>query len=779
MAQVVYSNTIEGANLDGGLFEGKKFWFSRRVPMRNHYIEQVKSNGGLEVPLEKQADILIVDHMRKDVAPGTHSWTYINQSVKKGALEDLQDHVAGPPAGTLRNAGSTTRPASGIRKSYTTEDDRVLYEWVTTCRDKGDKILGNEIYKQLEAINPRHPWQSWRDRWVKQLSHRPPPASRSESLPPSPTSEEQPNGHLGSTRATPLRNSHQARSPSYPRVELVVKRLNFTEEDVKLLLDMAGDVEKIQPDRCEEAWGAFADKYPDHSAQEWETFFQERVLPIHQAKSKKMKAKAAARNAVSSGRSPVPSPKAKRSANAVPPLASSPLKGRIGIGRDSASTQVVNSPTFTPDSPTSPTHVRQRSGGLDRAPLTPSQPRYKGNRTPTEAVTSSHLHRTLFVSNEEDQSPPSSHTKNNKSTGKRITIDQLERSTTATGVHIESKSETARFQTENPGNYSEAEVKLTEQSPGYIREQNHLLSLPRYTSRTTSPQMRKRLAMKGETEGSPMKQKTPHSSKRQRLQVDLKGDLEIPSTPDKDPSSVPQYTPTPNRTVNQGWDPDQEDGQSDVELGMAVSETLSEPDQPPLDTQFILHNPIEEPDFDLPEPPGGWDEGDLRSEYDDNLVHEPEPNRHMKDTQAILDAATQFPDFTVPDPDGGWETILPSSPPAMPTSSHAAPPPSAEDINARLDAWIDSRVTAGISEDDVLLALKSATMHTGLAEIVLKSLIKGKGLPRDVRGIWTSEDDRNLESSDGRLLMALERKHGKDTFDARWMFLEDYRGVGG
>lgn len=31
----------------------------------------IQSNGGQVVPLEKQADIMIVDHMRKDVAPGT------------------------------------------------------------------------------------------------------------------------------------------------------------------------------------------------------------------------------------------------------------------------------------------------------------------------------------------------------------------------------------------------------------------------------------------------------------------------------------------------------------------------------------------------------------------------------------------------------------------------------------------------------------------------------------------------------------------------------------
>lgn len=27
-----------------------------------------------------------------------------------------------------------------------------MYDWVSSCSRKGEKILGNEIYKQLEAI---------------------------------------------------------------------------------------------------------------------------------------------------------------------------------------------------------------------------------------------------------------------------------------------------------------------------------------------------------------------------------------------------------------------------------------------------------------------------------------------------------------------------------------------------------------------------------------------------------------------------------------------------
>ncbi|KAI9709662.1 MAG: hypothetical protein M1812_007640 [Candelaria pacifica] len=770
MAQVVYSNATEGAGLDGKLFHGTKFWFSHRVPMRNHYIEQVKSNGGLIVPLEKQADILIVDHMRKDVAPGTHSWTYIDQSVKQGSLEDLHNHVAGPPAGTIRAVGSISRPASGVRKPYTGEDDRVLYEWVISSRDKGDKILGNEIYKQLEAINPRHPWQSWRDRWVKQLSHRPPPASRSNISSPLP-SEGQADGQPAGRIATPSR-SRQTRSPSYPRVEVVVKRPNFTEDDVRLLLSMATDVENIHPDRNDEAWDAFGDKYPDHSAHEWETFFKERVRPIHQAKVNKMKAKTAAKHAVSVAISSIASPTSKVSSDRALHSASNPLNGRYRSRRDPTDEQALGSPTFAPESPNLPAQPLQESVAIDHAILTPTHSRRKGDRAPPEINASSPSHRTLFVSTGDRQSPPNNHTKDIEVGAEGITVDRRKHSTAANGDRIVSKSQMAQVRPESVI-HSEPEVEPAERSPGLIREQKHLVSLSRDTSTITSPQKREKIVIKDELQSSPIEPTTPHPSKRRRLQGIFNQDLEIPSTPDKNPSSIPQYTPTPSRTAKPGWEPDQEDEQSDVELGTAASETLSEPEQPGFGTQIILDDPVEEQDFDLPEPPGGWDD-DL-SGYDDDLEPEPEPRNQLRDTQAILTAATQVPDFTMPDPDGGWETILPSSPPPMPASSNTAPPLSAEEINARLDAWIDSRVAGGLSEDDVLLALKSTTMHTGLAEVVLESLVKGDGVPKGIQGIWTEEDDRDLEASNARVLKALERKHGRETFDARWIFLEDYR----
>jgi hypothetical protein len=134
------------------LFEGKKFWVAHRVPMRSTFVQQIKENGGQLVPLEKMADLLIWDHLRwKDAPPGTISYTFIEQSVKNGELEDPEAHRCGPPLGAQRETGSA-RPAKGTREPYTLEDDRVCYKWGIEAERAGVQVKGNDLWKQLGAL---------------------------------------------------------------------------------------------------------------------------------------------------------------------------------------------------------------------------------------------------------------------------------------------------------------------------------------------------------------------------------------------------------------------------------------------------------------------------------------------------------------------------------------------------------------------------------------------------------------------------------------------------
>lgn len=152
-APTVYEDLAGVPELEGvgELFAGKKFWVAMRVPARNALKDDIESNGGEIVPLEKHADYMIADHFRKDCPAGSISYQFVTESIKEGRLRDPEDHRAGPPLGEAREAGAVHRPAKGRRASYTPEEDRLLYKWVREFVANGGAESGNEIYKQLAA----------------------------------------------------------------------------------------------------------------------------------------------------------------------------------------------------------------------------------------------------------------------------------------------------------------------------------------------------------------------------------------------------------------------------------------------------------------------------------------------------------------------------------------------------------------------------------------------------------------------------------------------------
>jgi hypothetical protein len=101
------------------------------------------------VKLEKQADIVIADHAKKNCPTGSISWTYIQDSAKNGALEELEQHRAGPASHVVREVGSGGPTRKG-RTPFSAEDDRVLKKWVMDGERVGISSKGNELFKQLE-----------------------------------------------------------------------------------------------------------------------------------------------------------------------------------------------------------------------------------------------------------------------------------------------------------------------------------------------------------------------------------------------------------------------------------------------------------------------------------------------------------------------------------------------------------------------------------------------------------------------------------------------------
>ena len=220
-------------------------------------------------------------------------------------------------------------------------------------------------------------------------------------------------------------------------------------------------------------------------------------------------------------------------------------------------------------------------------------------------------------------------------------------------------------------------------------------------------------------------------------------------------------------------------------LGQQPSESLSEPDRTVrASTQALFQAATPDIDFDLALPQGGWggdevadhaDQSESESEYGSGREKAPAP-----DTQAILQSTVPVPDLSIPDPDDPWNSFNPpSSPPLIMPSSPVAESESSSaqqaELDAKIDALLKDRMEQGYSPEQVIAVLNSTCTNIPLTEQVLQQMgpqSANFALPSNMRGVWTTEDDKNLHSSDAREVARLEPKHGAANVNARHEWLE-------
>lgn len=147
------------------------------------------------MPLEKDAHLLIADHLRKDAHPDSYSWQYITDSIEHGVaqLTDRYRIFGHPETGTSRPG--TSAPTKHTRTPFSAADDAALANWVLShSKDR----TGNKIFQEFaETVSSYpyffspslffcdekshadktkhswHTWQSWRNRFIKNLAIRP------------------------------------------------------------------------------------------------------------------------------------------------------------------------------------------------------------------------------------------------------------------------------------------------------------------------------------------------------------------------------------------------------------------------------------------------------------------------------------------------------------------------------------------------------------------------------------------------------------------------------
>lgn len=179
MASIEYGGAAGRGKAGSDLFSGITFWLARQVPFRDRYKNEIAKHGGTVTIHENEAGMRIHDHLRPSAPVGTYSYTFIDQSIKDGVLADKEQHHAGQAPDVVRQPGDVTQPTRKGKVPYTKEEDCLLYDWLTKHLRSGGTDGGNAIYQEIANQYPRHTFQSWRDRWRKQLKGRPRPSTRS------------------------------------------------------------------------------------------------------------------------------------------------------------------------------------------------------------------------------------------------------------------------------------------------------------------------------------------------------------------------------------------------------------------------------------------------------------------------------------------------------------------------------------------------------------------------------------------------------------------------
>jgi telomeric repeat-binding factor 2-interacting protein 1 len=65
-----------------------------------------------------------------------------------------------------------------------------------------------------------------------------------------------------------------------------------------------------------------------------------------------------------------------------------------------------------------------------------------------------------------------------------------------------------------------------------------------------------------------------------------------------------------------------------------------------------------------------------------------------------------------------------------------------------------------------------------MADKVLEYLTAGKGIPDDMRGVWTAEDDECLQAEEYSRVQRALTKHGEEAYKERWEYLSLARQTG-
>ncbi|KAL2354873.1 TRF2-interacting telomeric protein/Rap1 C terminal domain-containing protein [Cryomyces antarcticus] len=774
-AQVVYSRIDnDDTTVRGRLFAGLKFFILQRVPARAQFVSQVGSNGGQIVKMESQADYVIADHARADAPPGSISWRFIEHSLRNGALEDPKAHPAGRPAGRITPAVGVVRPPGAGktgRVPFSPEDDRVLYEWVEEHRKRGGAVLGNKIYQQLEAINPRHTSQSWRDRYVKHLSIRAPAGRASHGPPSAPSAAHQ---CTAATSDTPERTVEEKlardNAPASPA---------FTHRDFVELLKCVPNLQVTTAfDRHQEAFDALAKEFPEHTADAWRKFYEDKVLPVYLENRRMAEEEGMFEEAEEEETASKIGYADRNSTEGQPPSGSTSPSARVLLQRATAlpSTPRQHTPQASVHASTektpqetdvdvilhSETHVEVmvpiRSSHSKRTPLRGSDGRFTLDRT----IDSPKRKRGRTLSAESEE--PESHGLDDEPIHKKLRLQNQ-----SSDVYVSAQEHVRESVEETPGSIIKDSTKetiilssddendedededeivnnaqpagkaiianLTKENLVFSQVESGATDAKRAfdldEDEQDSDQEEFATYLEGLTRSAVAEVRQHHEEEEEGESEDDLSELAMKDdqrgsarqvlardpdslfVEDDEPKSNSLPEPTHRGLIETQYIDPNLDGYAEtqyIDLNMdAYAETQNIDSNVEAYADFDDEVNLTEPEDGSPEPIPSLQASPQRSP-----VRSTQRNGRRQHTQAILDIETQDPDFSVPEPGSGF------SPSPQPRSADEPAAAAAEDEEALFDEYFAALLAAGHAEDDISHAIRATSWNPDLVPLVLR-----------------------------------------------------------
>ncbi|KAF3042638.1 hypothetical protein E8E12_004010 [Didymella heteroderae] len=764
----VYDDVAEGADIPpGALFQGYKFWVAQRVFSRASCLAKIEANGGQVVKLEKQADFLIADHIYKDCAPGTISYEFIDKSIAEGAVLDPDDFPAGPRVGTARDVGSMVRPAKGTRAAYTPEEDRQLYKWVRDAQANGVAVSGNELYKQLEKKNPRHTWQSWRDRYLKKLQYMPPSAFNiPDNAPPSPPSDQSPRAaDVPARRSGLVKNKDRAsldtpgesasmgaaaskeRAANKPQPtsstkdvseQPVVRRTGlvrnkdkarmaaaredynvdqlaatFSTRDWEDLYAYVEEIDALDEDSAEyeAAWHSWAESKDNQTAEQWRQYYEKVVQPQWASdpasKREQIRMKVMERQQDETSSSPTQTQSWSQTQEAVIAASQTDL-----VEADRAPSKLTDPPQRTvPNALPSDSRleseatVQQETPQYIRHGYETALKRIRGDRDATPASTNAARPTKI-----QRKIGPSSSPEESEADAVNGTQEQP----------LEISSAAGSQQEESAQHHVSQAIDLDDEAASEASEHvEPLAALPRPPVSHDEQQDASDL-------------ESVASSTDPTHLAPLSRPPQIPeASDDDDDNSLPSNTPTPRANKFAAFD----------------TQAILSPSQ---NAPFIsrLPRPI---DSSPPHYP------DSEASTTQSLQ---EFSSYLQDAGEDLATLTQAPLTSAPRPASPTPSATSEVSAASDASTGSGDPDPPLEAH-EMEQFFAEQHDEGFSDEYITKALKRTRFRPGLATTVLEAWGRGAALP-DRRGIWAVEEDELVESGDGAALATLQRKHTLD-----------------